>query len=154
MLAFCHRSVVDFMQLTTALSTSRARGISLADGGYFRRACLRHSVVGCALAARVALCVCAPRSLGVLLSANCYLRGLMMSDVTEIKEKEPSLMNSGVAVRAQHDDKRGTRGRPAGSRVKSSGSLRRLQVTLTDRGFERLEKMRQMSDALSQADVV
>lgn len=63
-------------------------------------------------------------------------------------------MNSGVALRAQHDDKRGTRGRPAGSRVKSSGSLRRLQVTLTDRGFERLEKMRQMSDALSQADVV
>ena len=78
-----------------------------------------------------------------------------MSDVTEIKEKEPSLMNSGVALRAQHDDKRGTRGRPAGSRVKSStGSLRRLQVTLTDRGFQRLEKMRQMSDAVSQADVV
>ncbi len=79
-----------------------------------------------------------------------------MSDVTEIKEDEPSLMNSGVALRAQHDEKQqGSRGRPAGSRVKSStGSLRRLQVTLTDRGFERLEKMRQLSDVVSQADVV
>lgn len=79
-----------------------------------------------------------------------------MSDASEIiKEKEPGLMNSGVAFRAQHDDKRGATGRPAGSRVKSStGGLRRLQVTLTDRGFERLEKMRQMSDAVTQADVV
>lgn len=79
-----------------------------------------------------------------------------MSDATEtIKEKEPGVMNSGVARRAQHDDRRGTKGRPAGSRIKSStGGLRRLQVTLTDRGFERLEKMRQMSDAVSQADVV
>lgn len=79
-----------------------------------------------------------------------------MSDATEIiKEKEPSPMNSGVALRAQPDDRRETRGRPAGSRVKSStGGLRRLQVTLTDRGFERLERMRQMSDAVSLADVV
>ncbi|HLK83076.1 MAG TPA: hypothetical protein VKT99_16505 [Xanthobacteraceae bacterium] len=79
-----------------------------------------------------------------------------MPDATEIiKEKEPSSMSSGVAVRAQHDDKRGTGGRPAGSRIKSSsGGLRRLQVTLTDRGFERLEKMRQLSDAVSLADVV
>jgi hypothetical protein len=76
-----------------------------------------------------------------------------MSDATEIiKEKEPSPMNSGVAPRA---DRRETGGRPAGSRVKSStGGLRRLQVTLTDRGFERLERMRQMSDAVSLADVV
>jgi hypothetical protein len=78
-----------------------------------------------------------------------------MSDATEIKEKEPGLMNNGMALRAQQDEKQGTKGRPAGSRVKSStGGLRRLQVTLTDRGFERLEKMRQMSDAVTQADVV
>jgi hypothetical protein len=82
-------------------------------------------------------------------------RDAEMSDVTEIKEKEPDLMNNGVALRAQGDEKKGTKGRPAGSRLKSStGGLRRLQVTLTDRGFERLEKMRQMSDVVSQADVV
>jgi hypothetical protein len=64
-------------------------------------------------------------------------------------------MTEGMALRAQHDEKQRARGRPAGSRVKSSaGGLRRLQVTLTDRGFERLEKMRQMSDVVSQADVV
>jgi hypothetical protein len=78
-----------------------------------------------------------------------------MPDVDEIEEKEPGLMTDGVALKAQHEEKRGTKGRPAGSRVKSStGGLRRLQVTLTDRGFERLEKMRQMSDVVSQADVV
>jgi hypothetical protein len=78
-----------------------------------------------------------------------------MRDVTENKEKEPSRMTDGVALRAQHDEKQGAKGRPAGGRGKSStGGLRRLQVSLTDRGFERLEKMRQMSDVVSQADVV
>jgi hypothetical protein len=79
-----------------------------------------------------------------------------MSDATEIvPEKEPSLMSGGVALRGQRDERPGARGRPAGSRLKSStGGLRRLQVTLTDRGFERLEKMRQQSDAVSLADVV
>jgi hypothetical protein len=84
-----------------------------------------------------------------------------MSDVTEIKGAEPS-PNGGLGLRstdnheAQQNEKRGRgKDRHAGSLVRSStSSLRRLQVTLTDRGFERLEKMRQISDVVSQADVV
>jgi hypothetical protein len=46
-------------------------------------------------------------------------------------------------------------GRPPRPFAKSPPmNLRRLQVTLSDRGFERLEKLREMTDAISQADVI
>jgi hypothetical protein len=46
-------------------------------------------------------------------------------------------------------------GRPPRPSTKSTPvNFRRLQVTLSDRGFERLEKLREMTDAISQADVI
>jgi hypothetical protein len=47
------------------------------------------------------------------------------------------------------------RGRPSRDSAQfSSGKLRRLQIKLTQRGFERLERVRGLTDALSAVDVI
>jgi hypothetical protein len=78
-----------------------------------------------------------------------------MSTADEVKATVPSpnsgLGNQSINSHGENEKHAGRTGSPVRS---STGGLRRLQVTLTERGFERLEKLRKDTDVVSQADVV
>ena len=73
-----------------------------------------------------------------------------MTTLTSEGETHDVALRSNVSV----DDKQSKKQSLRSSTKTAPVNFRRLQVTLSEHGFQRLEKLRQLTDVVSQADVV